>query len=247
MFSIVIPVYKNYSDLFKAINSCKSNLIKEIIVVDDTPREFRKDFSMEIEGCDIFFIYNYFNRGVTFSRNTGYFKSTQPYIIFLDSDDTLIASNLLQAKKYIDGNGLDVAFFNTTTKGLKNSDQGVSIEGGWKLLFDMANSGERLVVVKNTRLKPFYGFLRGHELAGLFRVAKNNNFNLGWSALVLREYSNENTESLSQLRLTKERSALIALGHYSIASKLSFFKQFKLTTLYFLKGLYYDINSRFFT
>lgn len=90
----------------------------------------------------------------------------------------MVGSNLELTKKYLVNKNVDCAFFNTRTNSVVNSAQQNSVEGDWQLLFDMANSGERLVVVKKTQYKPFFGILRGHELAGLFRFAERDNYKL---------------------------------------------------------------------
>ena len=224
MFSIVIPTYRNYSDLLLAVKSCSHQLIKEIIIVDDTPAQYQEKIDLPDTKGGVKIVRNCKNRGVTFSRNKGYLMSSQPFVIFLDSDDTLIQSNLLLAQEYLINNNVDCAFFNTSTNGVVNSLQQHSVEGDWQLLFKMANSGERLVVARRAQCKPFFGVLRGHELAGLFRFTLNNNFKLGWCPLVLREYNQTNENSLSQMRLSKERSQLIYLGHKFIAYKFTALK-----------------------
>ena len=246
MFSVVIPVYKNYLDLMRAVESCLHPLIKEIIIIDDTPSKEQTAMNLpKVESVDITIVRNKKNRGVTFSRNRGYLMCTQPYIIFLDSDDTLIASSLPSAHNYLVKKSLDCAFFNTSTNGIANSELINSVEGGSDLLLKMANSGERLVIVRKRKGKPFIGFLRGHELAGLFRFALKSDLKLGWCPLILREYNHTNENSLSQMRLSKERSFLIYQGHKFIAYKLFLLKEYKLSLTYYLKGAYYAVTSLF--
>ncbi|TYK65327.1 glycosyltransferase family 2 protein [Colwellia echini] len=244
MFSIVIPTYKNYPDLLMAVESCSHPLIKEIIIVDDTPSEEQGEIKLPDSDAAITIVRNTRNRGVTFSRNRGYFMSSQPYIIFLDSDDTLIKSNLLLAVDYLEKNNIDCAFFNTCTNGRENSTIEHSVEGNWAQLFKMANSGERLLVIRKIIGKPFIGKLRGHELAGLFFFTLKNNSKLGWSPILLREYNQSNEFSLSQMRLSKERSHLISLGHFKVAKRLFSLCKIKLSSIYFLKACYYAISSR---
>lgn len=245
MFSVVIPVYKNYKELLKSVESCQSPLVSEVIIVDDTPSFLKQDISIGLDGIPIKIINNNKNRGVTFSRNRGFFASSQEFIIFLDSDDILVSKNLHKAKKYITENFLDGAFFCTTTDKINNSKQRRSVEGNWHKLFKMANTGERLVIIKKTQCKPFFGALRGHELAGIFRLSERKNFKLGWSPLVMREYLLNNTQSLSQLRLTKERSILISRGHLNIACRLLSLCYYKISIVYFFKAFYYGFIVRF--
>jgi len=246
MFSVVIPTFKNYSVLNDAIKSCDNSLIKEVIIIDDTTSIEQKKISCEpfFNEINLKVIINNKNRGVTFSRNRGYLLSNQPFVIFLDSDDTLVKDNLLEASQYLINEKVDCGFFNTITNNIKNSQLVTSLQGDWRLIFQMANSGERLVIVRNNKTKPFYGFLRGHELAGLFRFAEKNSFRLGWSPIVLREYNQSNDNSLSQMRLSKERSYLISIGHQKVAKKLLSLSEFKLSALYFIKACYYAISSR---
>lgn len=245
MFSIVIPTYKNYSDLLMAVKSCSHPLIKEVIIIDDTPSEEQSVIELpEIDHVAISIVRNTKNRGVTFSRNRGYLMSSQSFVIFLDSDDTLLTNNLIPAKDYLEKNNIDCAFFNTCTNGRENSTIEHSIEGNWTQLFQMANSGERLLVIRKVIGKPFIGKLRGHELAGLLLFTLKSNAKLGWSPILLREYNQTNEFSLSQMRLSKERSHLISLGHFKIAKRLFSLCKLKLSLIYFLKACYYAITSR---
>ena len=243
MFSVVIPLFNNYEIIANAIKSCDSELIKEIIIVDDTPEESReviKDVCLSNQ-IEITIILNRQNRGVTFSRNRGYFLSKSNFVIFLDSDDTLIPDNLIAARNFILSSNTDCAFFRTKSNGIVNSDTTVKVNGCWYDLLRFANKGEKLVVVKNIKnKKPFYGALRGHELAGLLNFSQKNSLTLGWSDLVLRDYNTEgDSDSLSSLRLSKARASLISKGHYKVSYLL--IQNFKLinSLKYFLKAKYY--------
>ena len=181
--------------------------------------------------------------GVTYSRNKGYFKAKNKYVIFLDSDDELILENLTEAASLIKNSSCELFFFNTVTCGVKNSKQECAIKGDFRFLFKMANSGERLLVLKKNKFKPFIGLLKGHELCGLLFWSIKCGAKLTWLPLTLRHYSNNNNDSLSNLRLSYNRARLISLGHRLIAKKLLskfiFFNSIK----YFIKAVYYDYKK----
>ena len=85
--SVVIPTCNRYNFLKRAIESvlAQNYLPKEIIVVDDgssdATSQIKKDFEF------IKYIYQE-NSGVSLARNKGIQNATNPWIAFLDDDDT---------------------------------------------------------------------------------------------------------------------------------------------------------------
>ena len=94
-FSIIIPVYnsqKYFSNCLKSVISQNfSNY--EIIIIDDASKDKSKKIykSYSKNSSKIKIVKNKKNLGVSISRNKGIKKSSGKYIIFLDSDDVLLA------------------------------------------------------------------------------------------------------------------------------------------------------------
>ncbi|MCU8504233.1 glycosyltransferase [Vibrio vulnificus] len=243
MFTVVVPTYRSYTTLVESLNSCNHELIKEVIVVDDNFSNEREQIDKTTNFSNFKIFFNSRNMGVTYSRNKGYFNASQGFVIFLDSDDVLIKENLERAAKIISESKSDLYLFSTVTSGKLNSNSNDIIVGDIVKLFEMANSGERLLVIRKNKHKPFLGLLRGHELCGLFLWGLKSNAIFEWQPLPLREYSQGSVSSLSGQRLSKERATLISRGHEIIASRLYKIKKLKLSIKYLIKAKYYVFKS----
>jgi glycosyltransferase involved in cell wall biosynthesis len=239
--SVVIPVYKNYASALDSILSCDVAGIDELVVVDDTPSDLRKCLNVpRFEHIKEYkFIANKRNRGVTFSRNRGYFCASGDIVIFLDSDDQLVSDSVesvrFSAIKY-----LDAFCFLYRSEGV--SYGATSFEGEcreWFHLLRRSNSGERTVVVRKCGFKPFKGALRGHELRGLVSYCKKSGGKCIWLPDKLRSYSVNVPGGLSSLRTTKERARLISIGHMSLAKFLCVEGKYRLSVVYLLKCFRY--------
>ncbi|UKA06989.1 glycosyltransferase [Photobacterium damselae subsp. damselae] len=243
MFTVVIPTFRSYDTLLKSLKSCQHPLIKEIIVVDDNNKEERELFKKESVKDNIEILFNNKNIGVTASRNKGYFRSKQEFVIFLDSDDELMTDRLSMAAEIISKSSSDIFLFSTQTHGVSNSNFPNKFIDNYIGLFSMANSGERLLIIRKNNFKPFLGMLRGHELCGLFLWGVKSNAVFEWQPLSLREYNQGNLSSLSGQRLGKERASLISFGHKIISTHLFTLGKYWYSLKYFIKAFYYDYKS----
>lgn len=90
-------------------------------------------------------------------------------------------------------------------------------------IVDTYNSGERLLCLKRTKIKPFISYTRGHEFSGLLRYISNFNdfqsIDVGYPA---RVYCDDNTHSISSGKELYKRKNKLIIGH-------------KITTVEFLK------------
>lgn len=104
LVTIVIPTYKRYKEVVRAVESCLQQSYKniEIIVVDDNG----KDSEMNILTYDalrsfidegkIIYLQNEKNSGGSYARNQGLNVSKGKYITFLDDDDEIDKDKILK-------------------------------------------------------------------------------------------------------------------------------------------------------
>ena len=87
LVSVIIPTYRRYDMLTKAVNSVLSQTLKnlEILVIDD----YSMDNTAQIAKLSpkVKYICNPSNRGPGYSRHRGLEQSKGDYIVFLDDDD----------------------------------------------------------------------------------------------------------------------------------------------------------------
>ena len=105
VFSIIIPIYNSEKFLRTSINSIIKQKIKniEILLINDCS----SDKSLKI--CNIYkkkykfikVINNKKNVGVGNCRNIGIKAALGKYLIFLDSDDSLMTKSITYLNKYI--------------------------------------------------------------------------------------------------------------------------------------------------
>lgn len=104
MFSFIIPTFNASATILGCVHSILDikDIAFEIIIVDDgssdeTPSMIKK---LESEYKNIKSFINQ-NRGVSYTRNFGVDKAKGKYILFVDSDDQIIASNIIALMKKI--------------------------------------------------------------------------------------------------------------------------------------------------
>jgi len=236
--SIVIPIYKSYSTAVKAIKSCLVDGVYEILVIDDTPNKlsFARLSNQFLDYKNVFFFSNRVNRGVTFSRNRGFFEANGTHVLFLDSDDIFCGESVSKIIGELENNlQTHCVLFSSGVHRKDIFDR----FGKWPLLLRNSNSGERTVCVKKKAGKPFIGILRGHELAGLARLGIRSSGYFYWSNIQAREYHESVEGSLSSQRLSSRRSRLISKGHFLIAFWLAREYSLFLAMKYLLKGFMY--------
>ncbi|MBD1156618.1 glycosyltransferase family 2 protein [Pelagibacterales bacterium SAG-MED20] len=111
-FSIIIPVYNSQ----KYFSNCLKSVLRqnyndyEIIIIDDASkdksRKIYKSYSKNSSKIKV--IKNKRNLGVSVSRNKGIKKSNGKYIIFLDSDDVLLAGCLKKIHQHIESSNSNI-------------------------------------------------------------------------------------------------------------------------------------------
>ncbi len=108
MISIIIPAFNRIESLKLCINSIVSQYFEglEIIIIDDCSSDGTGAWLKEQFSTHPFIriILNAKNKGVNYSRNRGIELASKPYILFIDSDDTMTAGSLQKVKQSIKEN-----------------------------------------------------------------------------------------------------------------------------------------------
>jgi glycosyltransferase involved in cell wall biosynthesis len=90
--AVIIPCYKAHDTIIRAISSiaCQTmiNKIKTYVVVDADKENYDYLSEMYSNFMDIEIIYKEINQGPGLARQTGIDSSNEPFLIFLDADDT---------------------------------------------------------------------------------------------------------------------------------------------------------------
>lgn len=254
-YDIVIPCYQNFEYILDAINSVQQDQVGKIIVINDSGNDectlkLRDLLKSVQERCPkILLIHNRKNRGVTYCRNLGFRKSKADFVVFLDSDDTLLPNGIKIINERISkiSDAASVFFFRTETGGLINGQAVENKLAPSSGLFKAASAGERLVVVKagnKNKGLPFIGALRGHELAGLYRYMLRNDLWGLWADDIVREYRISD-DGLSSKRFSKERARLLAFGHFKICVWTFREKLYSISARYIAKSATYRLVALF--
>lgn len=107
MLSIIIPTYNRLTVLKRCVESVVSQSYPglELIVVDDGSTDHTRQWldTVQQEHAFIRVIYSLQNYGVNYARNRGIERASQPYILFLDSDEHLLPGALAEVIAAIEG------------------------------------------------------------------------------------------------------------------------------------------------
>ena len=122
--SIIIPVYNVEGYLKECLDSILKikGIAYEIILIDDGSTDQSGticDLYQEKFGEDFIKVVHKKNLGVSSARNEGIKKAKGKYIIFVDSDDSLIAENFTYVLEHIEGNDLVISGINYIYKNKK--------------------------------------------------------------------------------------------------------------------------------
>ena len=237
MYSIITPTFNRRDAIVNSIESSiifssqfKDNI--ELIIVDDASTD--DTFSMlhvkyqnlfDLKKISYHSLQN--NMGVTYAKNHGAIQAKNEWLVFLDSDDTLLPHSRKCIDKAIsDFPDADVFFFRCISD--DDKPVGVDIKKSFKLELDdyLKNGtyGECLPVIrKSTFLKYKYDSdLRGFEGLAYLRMLKNKN-NLYIIRDAVRKYSLLGDDRLSNRFNVFSRSDKILTGY--IRSKDEIFDQ----------------------
>jgi len=100
MISIIVPTYNRLALLKKCVDSIITQQKEgvELIVVDDSSTDGTAEYLLQLsaENSVVKVILNKENSGVNFSRNRGIEVASREFILFLDSDDSLLSGSLIK-------------------------------------------------------------------------------------------------------------------------------------------------------
>ena len=100
MISIIVPTYNRLVLLKKCVDSIITQQKEgvELIVIDDSSTDGTAEYLLQLsaENSFIKIILNKENSGVNFSRNRGIEVASKEFILFLDSDDSLMSGSLIK-------------------------------------------------------------------------------------------------------------------------------------------------------
>ncbi len=112
--SVIIPYYRNYEYVNKAISSVFNQTYKNfeiILIYDDTNKKDLKRLNSKYKkNKKIILLVNKKNLGAGLSRNRGLMYSKCKYIAFLDSDDYWKKNKLKVQINFMEKNSLDFSF-----------------------------------------------------------------------------------------------------------------------------------------
>ena len=114
VFSIVIPVYNAEKYLFETLEAVINQNFSdfEVLLVDDGSTDSSAEICRSFEKRDArFTLYQKPNGGVSSARNSGIDHAKGEYIIFIDSDDTIVTSLLADAFQNLSATKADILLF----------------------------------------------------------------------------------------------------------------------------------------
>ncbi|UHG92240.1 glycosyltransferase family 2 protein [Spirosoma oryzicola] len=130
-FSIIIPIYKRKDFLLEALQSCRNQSYKdyEVIIIDDgSPEKVINQIPTEyIDNVTVKYYYIE-NCGAGLARNFGVDKSQGQFIVFLDSDDSLMPYALNFYHDCITKNNINIIISKRLNTEIITNDQYKEIE-----------------------------------------------------------------------------------------------------------------------
>ncbi|WP_172634176.1 glycosyltransferase family 2 protein [Sphaerochaeta globosa] len=97
--TVVVPVYNSAKFIGACIESLRNQTLKEVefLIINDGSSDNSLDIILsETKGDERFIIFNQVNSGVSAARNKGIRESKGQFLMFVDSDDSLIGENCIR-------------------------------------------------------------------------------------------------------------------------------------------------------
>ena len=204
-YSFIIPTYNRAHCILNTISSIlhQSYLDFEIIIVDDgSTDDTQIIFKSLTDNVKIKYLRYDTNRGANFAKNYGAEKAIGDYLIFLDSDDTLVSNSTLIniENELFDNDYPNLAMF--ACKDLTNNFTffKINFKGfvNYKDYFTGKFKGEYLPIVNKDsflQIKFFEDIIGGEGITWCLLTKKN--FNLYISNTITRIYDNIGADRLS--------------------------------------------------
>jgi len=184
---------------------------------DDTIAMLHRTFGEQLRSGNVRLVQLGENRGVSEAKNVGYGSAEGEWVLFLDSDDALLADAANAVAEVLAAHQeVPLVFFrcvdqNGTFIGHRfTSAQHLSLQRYLK----NTSYGEALVAINRRMVSeaPFDGDLRGYEGMGCARLIRQHGAAL-LSTVIARRYDRSGTDRLSSAQGFLARSTLIAKGH----------------------------------
>lgn len=104
--SIIMPAYNSEEYIRRALESIPKRDDIEVIVINDGSEDRTKEIVKEY---DVVLIDREENKGIGYSRKEGIAAAKGEYIMFFDSDDTIVGENFNKAIEMLDGS--DIVYY----------------------------------------------------------------------------------------------------------------------------------------
>lgn len=220
----VITTYNRRHCVASAVRSAFAALPNgEVVVVDDastdgTPAFIESTFQENLSEGRLRMIVLKKNGGVTAAKNAGYDIAAGDWVIFLDSDDAMLAGAGPQMEQVLATAGkCPVVFFRCRDQDGRfvGQREGETLLLDLKTYLDKMSFGEALTAF-NKRIAglpaPYPSELRGYEALGCLRLIRRFGPAL-LSSIVARTYETTSTDRLSVSAGFINRMPLLARGH----------------------------------
>lgn len=252
--SVVIATYNRAALVPRSIRSALDALdgitSHEVVVVDDassddTVERLQEVFAGEISSGRVKVLRNAVNRGVTGSKNEGYSVAWCDWVIFLDSDDTIlpgVGEAVVSALEENDDKPL--VFFRCVDQdgNFVGTSFGKDIPLDLDAYLEHTSYGEALTAVNKriVRQVPYVESLRGYEGLGCCRIiAQYGPVTL--STVVARRYDCSSDDRLSVSDGLFRRMPLIAQGHLMLVREFGSRMRWSKALGYLLKAAAYGL------
>lgn len=224
--AVVIPNYNRVSLLMRAINSIKSGLFQEIsseiIVVEDGSKHIPK-----IKDTAVTQIFLTQNGGPVRARMTGLEVTKSEFILFLDSDDTIVETAFDVIRKTIlEKPGFDIYHFPFAQSPLKYDFTIDSVEKYADFIENKHRSSDYMIVVRKNSLLQFSEQLKLRIPEIWFFTFLYSQLNGYYSKDAIFEYNKHDGARLSQkrdfkLKITsfERRSVRFSVSQFNLLSK----------------------------
>ena len=222
--SIVITTFNRANCVSDAIDSALYFFHgSDVILVDDASSDGTVEYisfkyAKEINCKQLKFLKLEKNLGVTGAKNIGYIESQSDWVIFLDSDDTLVSENSSIAFETLN-NFRDVPIIFFRCKNTSGTLVGVPFKKNLKIgisdYLEHTSYGEALTAVNKSLVlcqTPYLESLRGYEGLGCSRIIRDHGAAL-LSKTILRVYNENSVDNLSRTGSIIRRSNQLMLGH----------------------------------
>lgn len=256
MISIGITTFNRCDIVSRAVRSALAFAAAArgtVILVDDgstdaTTTMIERGFRSALDDGHLTYLRHESNLGVTAAKNTAFDKSPIGWVLFLDSDDELIAESAAAVADTLARHDNEaLIFFRCTDQ--TGAPVGRAFDEPQRLSLSRYSAhtsyGESLVAINKavTPSSPFDADLRGYEGIGCARIIGRFGPAL-LTTIIARRYDRSRDDRLSTFGGTLKRSSLLAMGHLRYLSlfgkkmSMSTILSFRIKVLvYFLAGL----------